>query len=49
MMHISYNYSCGKPDPSLVLGVVEKNDSVAWMLHVPDSPKTITKWRKHNW
>jgi len=41
--------SCGKPDPSLVLGVVEKNDSVAWMLHVPDSPKTITKWRKHNW
>jgi len=41
--------SCGKPDPSLVLGVVEKNDSVAWMLHVPDSPKTITKWRRHNW
>ena len=42
-------YSSGKSDPSLVLGVVEKHDSVAWMLHMPDSPKTIKKWKKHNW
>merc|ERR1712079_908423 len=41
--------SSGKTNPSLMLGVVEKQDSVAWMLHMPDSPKTITKWKKYNW
>ena len=41
--------SSGKPDPSLMLGIVEKQDSVAWMLHMPHSPKTISKWNKQNW
>lgn len=31
-------------EPTLVLGMVEKDESVAWMLHVPDSPK-IKKWK----
>ena len=36
------NNSSSSKDPSMVLDVREKTESVAWMLHIPDSPK-LTK------
>ena len=42
MNNNNVNVAKKKLDPSLVLDVVEKTESVAWMLHMPDSPK-LTK------